>query len=55
MRFKVVLIVVALGFNYTVHSRPRAAPTACRVQPVATLSLVIWVVVALSGIFYSFT
>lgn len=56
MRFKVVLIVVALGFNYTVHSRiARGAYSRVASGLVATLSLVIWVVVVFSGIFYSFT
>ena len=56
MRFKLVLVLLALAFNYTVHNRvvcghyPR---NAC--GSVAVLSLMMWVTAVFSGIFYSFT
>ena len=56
MRFKMILVVVALAFNYSVHSRAvsRGYPQIVR-SSVAALSLVMWVAVVFSGIFYAFT
>ena len=56
MRFKLVLVLLALAFNYTVHSRVvrgRYPRIACR--SVAVLSLMMWVTAVVSGIFYAFT
>jgi len=56
MRFKLVLVLVALAFNYTVHGRvvgggsPRIAAAS-----VAVVSLAMWVTVVFSGVFYAFT
>jgi type III secretory pathway component EscS len=56
MRFKLVLVLVALAFNYTVHSRvARGRYPRLAVSSVAVLSLVMWVTVVFSGIFYAFT
>lgn len=56
MRLKLVLLLVALVFNYTVHGRVALAsrsPAVCR--SVAAVSLVLWSSVVFSGIFYAFT
>lgn len=56
MRFKLVLVLLALTFNYTVHNRVvcgRYSRIAC--SSVAVLSLMMWVTAVFSGIFYSFT
>jgi hypothetical protein len=56
MRFKLVMVVVALAFNYTVHSRViRAGYSRAISAGVAAFSLVMWVVIVFSGIFYSFS
>jgi hypothetical protein len=56
MRFKLVLVLVALAFNYTVHSRVVCGryPHVAR-SGVAVLSLMMWVAIVFSGIFYAFT
>lgn len=56
MRFKLVLVVVALAFNYTLHSRVvRGNYPPIVGGGVAVLSLMMWVAVVFSGIFYAFT
>ncbi len=56
MRFKLVLVLVALAFNYTLHSRVVRGDYSPLVgRSVAVLSLIIWVAVVFSGIFYAFT
>ena len=56
MQFKVILIVVALAFNYTIHGRAARGVYSQGVSSaVAMVSLVIWVAIVFSGIFYSFT
>lgn len=56
MQFKVVLIVVALAFNYTIHGRAaRGVYSHTASSIVAMVSLGMWVVIVFSGIFYSFT
>ena len=56
MRFKIAVLVVALAFNFTVHNR-----VANRVEPagggpvVAAVSLLLWIAIVFSGLFYSFT
>jgi hypothetical protein len=56
MRFKMILVLAALAFNYTVHNRVVSGryPPIAR-SSVAALSLVMWVTVVFSGIFYAFT
>ena len=56
MRLKLLLIVVALVFNYVVHNRLVSggySPVTSRC--VAAGSLAIWVTIVFSGIFYAFT
>jgi hypothetical protein len=56
MRLKLVLLLVALGFNYTIHShvaRGSRSRVVCR--SVAVVSLALWMSVVFSGIFYAFT
>jgi len=56
MRFKLVTLVVAIIFNYSIHTRVARGdfPAAIRVT-VASVSLLLWVTIVFSGIFYSFT
>jgi uncharacterized protein DUF6644 len=56
MRLKLILLLVALGFNYTIHgqvARGGRSPFVCR--GVAVMSLALWISVVFSGIFYAFT
>ena len=56
MRFKLLLVLVALAFNYTLHSRVvRGNHPPIVGSSVAVLSLLMWVAVVFSGIFYAFT
>ncbi len=56
MQLKVVLIVVALAFNYTIHGRAaRGGYSQGASTAVAMVSLAMWVAIVFSGIFYSFT
>ena len=56
MRFKLVLVLVTLTFNYTLHSHVVRGnyPRTVR-RSVAVVSLTMWVAVVFSGIFYAFT
>jgi hypothetical protein len=56
MRFKIVLLIVALVFNFTVHNRiaSRADPAGAG-YAVAGISLLLWITVVFSGLFYAFT
>jgi len=56
MRFKLIALVVAIAFNYSVHTRVARgdySPTIRRA--VASISLLLWVTIVFSGLFYSFT
>ena len=56
MRLKLVLLLVALAFNYTIHSRVARgsrSPAVC--WSVAIMSLVLWISVVFSGVFYAFS
>jgi hypothetical protein len=56
MRLKLILLLAALAFNYTIHShvaRGHRSPAVCR--SVAVVSLSLWIAVVFSGIFYAFT
>ena len=56
MRAKIVALVIAIVFDYTIHGRVAAggyAPSVERV--VAVTSLALWIGVTFGGIFYSFT
>ena len=56
IRFKLLLLLVALAFNYTVHARAaRGGYSPAVGRGVASVSLVLWVSIVFSGIFYSFT
>ena len=56
MRLKLVLLLVALGFNYTIHNRvalESRSPAVCR--SVAVVSVALWIAVVFSGMFYAFS
>jgi Family of unknown function (DUF6644) len=56
MQLKLLLVVIGLIFNYTIHSRvlrQASAPAAARV--VAVMSLFVWTSAVFGGIFYAFT
>ena len=56
MRLKLLLIVVALVFNYAVHNRlVSGGYSRVTSRGVAAGSLAIWVTIVFSGIFYAFT
>jgi uncharacterized protein DUF6644 len=56
MRFKLIALVVAILFNYTIHSRVARGDYSPSVRrTVASVSLVLWVTIVFSGIFYAFT
>jgi hypothetical protein len=56
MRLKLVLLLVALGFNYTIHSRvARGSRSRVVCRSVAVVSLALWMSVVFSGIFYAFS
>ena len=56
MRLKLILLLVALAFNYTIHARVARGSHAPAVsRSVAMVSLVLWVSTVFSGIFYAFT
>ena len=56
MRLKLVLILVALVFNYTIRARVvRGGYLPAVGRSVAVVSLILWVSIAFSGIFYAFT
>ena len=56
MRLKLVLLLVALVFNYTIHSRVALGSRSTAVcRSVAVVSLALWVSVVFSGILYAFT
>jgi len=56
MQFKIVVLTAALAFNFTIHNRiaKRADPAGAGYL-VAGISLLLWVTVVFSGLFYSFT
>jgi hypothetical protein len=56
MRLKLILLLVALGFNYTIHSHvARGSRSRVICRSVAVVSLALWMSVVFSGIFYAFT
>ena len=56
MRLKLLLLVVALIFNYTIHARTaRGGWSPAANRSVATISLALWVSIVFGGIFYAFT
>ena len=56
MRFKLAALLVAIIFNYSIHARVARGdfPLAIR-RVVGSVSLLLWVTIVFSGIFYSFT
>ena len=56
MRFKLATLLVAIIFNYSIHARVARGdfPLAIR-RAVASVSLLLWLTIVFSGIFYSFT
>ena len=56
MRFKLVALAAALGFNYAIHNRvARGDRPASAGRAVAAVSLLLWITIVFSGIFYAFT
>jgi hypothetical protein len=56
MRFKIVVLVAALAFNFTVHNAIAKRPDPAGAgYVVAAVSLLLWVTVVFSGLFYAFT
>jgi len=56
MRLKLVLLLAALVFHFTIHNRVALGSYPRAVGPaVAAISLVLWVSIVFSGIFYAFT
>lgn len=56
MRFKMVVLLVAIVFNYSIHARAARGGYSPGVQrAVAACSLLLWVTVVFGGIFYAFT
>jgi hypothetical protein len=56
MQFKIVVLSAALVFNFTIHNliAKRAQPAGAAYL-VAGISLLLWVTVVFSGLFYAFT
>ena len=56
MQFKIVVLMAALAFNFTIHNRiaKRGDPAGAGYL-VAGISLLLWVTVVFSGLFYAFT
>jgi hypothetical protein len=56
MQLKLLLVVVGLAFNYTVHNRVlRRHHTLAAARMVAVTSLFVWTSAVFGGIFYAFT
>ena len=56
MRLKLLVVVVGLAFNYTVHNRVlRGASAPATARTVAVISLLVWTSAVFGGIFYAFT
>jgi hypothetical protein len=56
MQLKLVLVLVALAFNYTIRARVvRGSYLPAVGRSVALVSLTLWVSIVFSGIFYAFT
>jgi hypothetical protein len=56
-RYKVIALVVAIVFNYTIHRKVAmsdSSPPGTR-KLVAIISLVLWTSIVFSGLFYAFT
>jgi hypothetical protein len=56
-RYKVICLVVAIVYNYTIHRRVAmsdSSPPATR-KAVAIVSLTLWISIVFSGLFYAFT
>lgn len=55
MRYKLIALVVAIIYNYTIHRKAilsKASPLVSRM--VAAVSLALWISIVFAGIFYSF-
>lgn len=55
-RYKVICLVVAIVFNYTIHRKVALSdsPPIMR-KLVASVSLALWISIVFSGLFYAFT
>ncbi len=54
-RFKIITLLVAVIYNYTVHRKAASSNARAPWGPLAaSLSLLIWVSIVFSGIFYAF-
>ena len=56
LRLKLYLVLVALAFNYTIRARVvRGGHMPAVSRSVAAVSLMLWVSIVFSGVFYAFT
>ena len=56
MRLKLVMVLVALAFNYTIRARVvRGGHLPAVGRSVAAVSLMLWMSIVFGGIFYAFT
>ena len=56
-RYKVIALVFAIIYNYTIHRKVALSATSATVATglVATFSLLIWISIVFAGLFYAFT
>ena len=55
-RYKVICLVVAIVFNYTIHRKVALSDSPPMVRKlVASVSLALWISIVFSGLFYAFT
>jgi len=56
-RYKMIALVVAIVFNYTIHRKVVMSDTSSRASRtlVALISLTLWISIVFSGLFYAFT
>jgi hypothetical protein len=55
-RFKIIMLTVAIVYNYTIHSKvARADTTGPAAAVTALVSLAMWVSIVFAGLFYAFT
>ena len=55
-RYKVICLVVAIVFNYTIHRKVAQSDSPPMVRKlVASVSLALWISIVFSGLFYAFT
>ena len=55
-QFKMVCLVLAITFNYTIHRKVALSPDGSEIADklVAGISLVLWIAIVFSGLFFAF-